>query len=87
MPSKPAAMLQIRVGERMFTLNERRAGACRVGKGEVVQRYFEPLPTKEMRHHTAFPKGKIDPHFNEIKISPVVIFDASFETIEILCYH
>jgi hypothetical protein len=30
----------------------------RGGKGEAVLRYCEPLPTKEMRHHTAFPKGK-----------------------------
>jgi hypothetical protein len=60
MPSKPAAMPQIRVGERMFTLNERRAGARRVGKGEAVLRYCEPLPIppKAGRHHTAFPKGK-----------------------------
>ncbi len=32
----------------------------RDGKGEVVLRYFEPLPIppKAGRHHTAFPKGK-----------------------------
>jgi hypothetical protein len=28
------------------------------GKGEAVLTYREPLPTKEMRYHTAFPKGK-----------------------------
>ena len=27
-------------------------------KGEAVLRYAEPLRTQEMRHHTAFPKGK-----------------------------
>jgi hypothetical protein len=30
----------------------------RGGKGEAVLRYCEPVPTKEMGHHTAFPKGK-----------------------------
>jgi hypothetical protein len=30
----------------------------RDGKGEAVQTYCKPLPTKEMRHHTAFPEGK-----------------------------
>jgi hypothetical protein len=30
----------------------------RGGKGEAVLRYCEPLPTKEMRYLTAFPKGK-----------------------------
>jgi len=27
------------------------------GKGEAVLKYCEPLLTKEMRYHTAFPKG------------------------------
>jgi hypothetical protein len=27
-------------------------------KGEAVLRYAEPLRTQEMRHHSAFPKGK-----------------------------
>jgi hypothetical protein len=35
----------------------------RGGKGEAVLRYCEPLPTKEMRHHTTFPKGKKHGHF------------------------
>ncbi len=30
----------------------------RGGKGEAVLMYCEPWPTKEMRYHTAFPKGK-----------------------------
>ena len=36
----------------------------RDGQGEAVLRYCEPLPTKEMRHHTAFPKGKKQGQFS-----------------------
>jgi hypothetical protein len=34
-------------------------------KGEAVLRYCEPLRTQEMRHHTAFPKGKKQGDFSE----------------------
>jgi hypothetical protein len=30
----------------------------RDGKGEAVLKYCEPLPTKKMGHHRAFPKGE-----------------------------
>jgi hypothetical protein len=29
----------------------------RGGKGEVVLKYYEPLPTKEMRHHGCLEKA------------------------------
>jgi hypothetical protein len=48
-------------GEKaMYTrmLQKPRMLQIRGGKGEGVLRYCEPLPTKEMWHHTAFPKGK-----------------------------
>jgi hypothetical protein len=34
-------------------------------KGEAVLRYCEPLRTQEMRHHTAFPKGKKQGDFSK----------------------
>jgi hypothetical protein len=36
-------------------LQKSRMLQIRDGKGEAVLRYCEPLPTKEMQHHTAFP--------------------------------
>jgi hypothetical protein len=39
-------------------LQKSRMLQIRDGKGEAVLRYCEPLPTKEMRHQTTFPKGK-----------------------------
>jgi hypothetical protein len=35
-------------------LQKSRMLQIRNGKGEAVPRYCEPLPTKEMQHHTAF---------------------------------
>jgi hypothetical protein len=34
-------------------------------KGEAVLRHCEPLRTQEMRHHTAFPKGKKQGDFSK----------------------
>jgi hypothetical protein len=41
-------------------------------KGEAVLRYAEPLRTQEMRHHTAFPKGKNRAIFLKNRNSPWV---------------
>jgi hypothetical protein len=45
----------------------------RGGKGEAG-RYYEPLPTKEMRLHTAFPTGKKQGNFFLFGITLLVDF-------------
>jgi len=49
-----------RVEREVFTrmLQKPRMPQIQGVKGEAVLRYCEPLRTQEMRHHTAFPKGK-----------------------------
>jgi len=46
-------------------------------KGEAVLRYCEPLRTQEMRHHTAFPRGKKqDRTFCEFKTNTIFVLKA-----------
>jgi hypothetical protein len=55
-------------------LQKSRMLQIRDGKGEAVLRYCEPLPTKEMQHHTAFPASspegrvKIDQYLTKSKL-------------------
>jgi hypothetical protein len=65
-------------------LQKPRMPQIRGGKGEAVLRYCEPLPTKEMRHHTAFPEGKIVRYFSKIQTSPAVTFDTESKIIKTL---
>jgi hypothetical protein len=50
-----------------WMLQKPRIPQIRGGKGEAVLGYCEPLTTKEMQHHTAFPKGKKQGDFNNKK--------------------
>jgi hypothetical protein len=51
---------KVEPGRRKSTsmLQKPRMPQIRGVEGEVVLGYCEPSTTKEMRHHTAFPKGK-----------------------------
>jgi hypothetical protein len=53
-------------------LQKPRGPQIRGVKGEAVFVYREPLRTKEMRPHTAFPEGKKQGGFYPIKIPPEV---------------
>jgi len=57
-------------------LQKTRMPQIRGGKGEAVLTYCELLPTKEIRYHTAFPKGKKQRIFLQYRTSSLV--DYSF---------
>jgi hypothetical protein len=61
----------------------------RDGKGEVVLRYFEPLPIPPRRDGITrlSRRVKIDQYFYEIRTSLVVTFSTNFENNKTLCYY